>query len=254
MIVDRSKGSSGLVRDDILRLPRGRRETSIEKVKPSIHLDAISARNDPPRNSWSMASAKQSAPPTGSLNTNGARKSLSASCGTATHRSCGRMPAFKSPSMTTEHSCPKRRSPQNSSNWRAANSSNIWDGFVDEERQVHLRPGRTSTDSRCGFAGSDGINLTQAGRRQDRVLCGEKSARRLLGNAASTGIGRRSRPRFPEIFMPRAPWRKCRGQSPGPCLRRHELSDLDGGSPLLGEMLASAKTLVPLAPRDIHGD
>jgi hypothetical protein len=94
--------------------------------------------------------------------------------------------------------------------------------------------------------GSDGINVTRAGRRKIAFYI-EKPARRLLGDAAAVGVATLDAESLPEIFMPPAP-----GDTPAAIMRTRPVAmtdpDLDGGSALLGEMPATASLV--RSPRD----
>jgi len=155
------------------------------------------------------------------------------------------LPAFKSPSMTTDIVA-LNGVHRKIVELAGGEFIDIWDGFVDEEGKF-IFTGSDINGQQVRLRGSDGINLTQAGRRKIAFYV-EKSARRLLGDAASTGIAAFSAEDFPEIFMPPPP-----GENAAAITRTMPVAmtdpDLDGGSALLGEMPASA-TLVR-SPRDI---
>lgn len=243
MIVDRSNGSSGLVRDDyydwLAQAP-----AIIEEVKPSIIVMQIGS-NDRQQ-----------------LVVNGEREAVRSANWLAEYERRTKeligilrnrntpllwvgLPAFKSPSMTTDIVA-LNGVHRKIVELAGGEFIDIWDGFVDEEGKF-IFTGSDINGQQVRLRGSDGINLTQAGRRKIAFYV-EKSARRLLGDAASTGIAAFSAEDFPEIFMPPPP-----GENAAAITRTMPVAmtdpDLDGGSALLGEMPASA-TLVR-SPRDI---
>jgi hypothetical protein len=121
----------------------------------------------------------------------------------------------------------------------------IWDGFVDEDGKF-IFTGSDINGQQVRLRGSDGINVTAAGRRKIAFYA-EKSIRRLLGDAAAEGVSSIDSASFPEIFMPPAP-----GENAAAVMRTMPVAmtdpALDGGSALLGEM-PSATGLVR-SPRD----
>ncbi|EDQ34446.2 hypothetical protein HPDFL43_15652 [Hoeflea phototrophica DFL-43] len=121
----------------------------------------------------------------------------------------------------------------------------IWDGFVDESGKF-IFTGSDINGQQVRLRGSDGINVTRAGRRKIAFYI-EKPARRLLGDAASVNVTTLGTQNLPEIFMPPAP-----GDTPAAIMRTRPVAmtdpDLDGGSALLGEMPATASLV--RSPRD----
>lgn len=122
----------------------------------------------------------------------------------------------------------------------------IWDGFVDEEGKF-IFTGSDVNGQQVRLRGSDGINLTKAGKRKVAFYA-EKSARRLLGDAAAAGLVTLDSSSFPEIFMPPPP-----GQNAAAIMRTLPVAmtdpDLDGGSALLDDMPAPASLV--RSPRDM---
>ena len=121
----------------------------------------------------------------------------------------------------------------------------IWDGFVDEEGKF-IYTGSDINGQQVRLRGSDGINVTKAGRRKIAFYA-EKSIRRLLGDAAAEGVSTLDPASFPEIFMPPAP-----GDNAAAIQRTLPVAmtdpALDGGTALLGEMPATAGLV--RSPRD----
>ena len=154
------------------------------------------------------------------------------------------LPAFKSPSMTTDmvalNGVFRTLIEQ-----AGGEFIDIWDGFVDEEGKF-IFTGSDINGQQVRLRGSDGINMTKAGRRK-LAFYAEKSIRRLLGDAAAEGVSSLDSANFPEIFMPPAP-----GENAVAITRTAPVAmtdpALDGGSALLGEMPATAGLI--RSPRD----
>lgn len=106
----------------------------------------------------------------------------------------------------------------------------IWDGFVDEEGKF-VFTGSDVNGQQARLRGSDGINMTQAGRRKMAFYV-EKSVRRLLGDAADTDIATLGADNLPELAMPTAPVEAANPVRTLPVSMTDP--DLDGGSALLG--------------------
>jgi uncharacterized protein len=242
VVVDRTNGSSGLVRDDYYNWLE-EAPAIIEEVQPSIIVMQIGA-NDRQQ-----------------LLVNGEREAVRSVNWLAEYQRRAQqligvlrarntpllwigLPAFKSPSMTTDMVALNgvfRELVEKA----GGEFIDIWDGFVDEEGKF-IFTGSDINGQQVRLRGSDGINLTQAGRRKVAFYA-EKSARRLLGDAAAPGVATLSSESFPEIFMPPAP-----GENAAAVMRTLPIAmtdpDLDGGSALLGEMPAS--TSLVRSPRD----
>jgi len=101
----------------------------------------------------------------------------------------------------------------------------IWDGFVDEGGQF-IVTGSDINGQQVRLRTSDGINLTQAGRRKVAFYV-EKPARRILGTQASPDLVRLDTSNLPSLGLP---------EPNVPHTQPISLSDpnLDGGSELLG--------------------
>jgi hypothetical protein len=132
------------------------------------------------------------------------------------------LPAFESPSATAD-------AVQMNQLYRKQVESiggefvDIWDGFVDENGQF-IVTGSDINGQQVRLRTSDGINLTQAGRRKLAFYV-EKPARRLLGTQASPDLVRLDTSNAPHL-----------GQPLSPIGLPISLSDpnLDGGKELLG--------------------
>jgi hypothetical protein len=138
------------------------------------------------------------------------------------------MPAFKSRSMSSDmfafNDIYKR-----TATVAGAEFVDIWDGFVDENGNF-VRSGPDINGQVVSLRGSDGINLTSAGKRKVAFYA-EKPLRRLLGNAVNPDIGTLSDENFSDMVL--API-----GSPLPEVKSEPIAvnnpDLDGGDELLG--------------------
>ena len=243
VVVDRSNGSSGLVRDYYYNW-LDEAPGIVEEVQPSIIVMQIGS-NDRQQ-----------------LIVNGEREAVRSVNWIAEYERRTQqlirqlrsrntpllwvgLPAFKSSSMTTDivalNGIYRKLVEQ-----AGGEFIDIWDGFVDEAGKF-IYTGSDINGQQVRLRGSDGINLTKAGRRKVAFYV-EKSARRLLGDAAATGVVAFDSANLPEIFMPPAP-----GENAAAIIRTMPVAmtdpDLDGGSALLGEMPASASLV--RSPRDM---
>ena len=243
VVVDRTNGSSGLVRDDYYNWPENA-PGIVEEVQPAIIIVQIGS-NDRQQ-----------------LIVNGEREAVRSANWLAEYERRTQqlitlvrarntpllwigLPAFKSPSMTTDmvalNGVHRKLVAQ-----AGGEFIDIWDGFVDEEGKF-IFTGSDINGQQVRLRGSDGINMTKAGRRK-MAFYAEKSVRRLLGDAATAGITAIDSSVFPEIFMPPPP-----NESAIAVMRTMPVAmtdpDLDGGSALLGGMPASASLV--RSPRDM---
>ena len=242
VIVDRANGSSGLVRDDYYNWPEEARQI-VEEVQPSIIVVQLGSNDrqqllvdgerEPVRSVKWLAEYERRT-----------RQLIEALQVGKTPILWIGMPAFKSPSMTTDMVAFNgvfRTQIEKA----GGEFIDIWAGFVDEEGKF-VFTGSDINGQQVRLRGSDGINMTNAGRRKIAFYA-EKSIRRLLGDAAAEGISVLDSANFPEIFMPPAP-----GENAAAVMRTMPVAmtdpALDGGSALLGEMPATAGLV--RSPRD----
>lgn len=122
----------------------------------------------------------------------------------------------------------------------------VWEGFVDENG-AFATTGPDINGQAVRLRASDGINLTRAGRRKIAFYA-EKPLKRILGDAASPDIARLSPDFLPEFTPDLVP------SGPAPVQERTvpiSLVDpeLDGGNELLGRVAVPGKDLpeTPLA-------
>ena len=241
VVIDRTSGSSGLVRDDYYNWPE-QAQTMMEEVQPSIVVVQIGS-NDRQQ-----------------LVVNGEREAVRSTNWLAEYERRTEqlikilrtgntpllwigLPAFKSPSMTTDivalNGIYRKLVEQ-----AGGEFIDIWDGFVDEDGKF-IFTGSDINGQQVRLRGSDGINITAAGKRKIAFYA-EKSVKRLLGDAAASGATAFSTEDFPEIFMPPAPGDAAAITRTMPVAMTDP--DLDGGSSLLGDMPSS--TSLVRSPRD----
>jgi hypothetical protein len=134
------------------------------------------------------------------------------------------LPAFESDSMTAD-AVQMNQLYRNQAESIGGEFVDIWDGFVDENGNF-IVTGSDVNGQQVRLRTSDGINLTQAGRRKLAFYV-EKPARRLLGTQASPDLVRLDSSNLPGLGLPDNPVEHTVPIS---------LSDpnLDGGAELLG--------------------
>jgi hypothetical protein len=134
------------------------------------------------------------------------------------------LPAFESDSMTAD-AVQMNQLYRNQVESIGGEFVDIWDGFVDENGNF-IVTGSDVNGQQVRLRTSDGINLTQAGRRKLAFYV-EKPARRLLGAQASPDLVRLDSSNLPGLGLPANPVEHTVPIS---------LSDpnLDGGAELLG--------------------
>jgi len=243
VVVDRTNGSSGLVRDDYydwLEQAPG----IVEEVQPAIIVVQIGS-ND--RQQMLVNGEREAVRSVNWLAEYERRTEqlIRILRGGNTPLLWIGLPAFNSSVMTTDmvaFNGVYRKLVEKS----GGEFIDIWDGFVDEEGKF-IFTGSDVNGQQVRLRGSDGINLTKAGRRKVAFYA-EKSARRLLGDAAAAGVVTLDSSSFPEIFMPPPP-----GENTVAIMRTLPVAmtdpDLDGGSALLDDMPAPASLV--RSPRDM---
>ncbi len=242
MVVDRSNGSSGLVRDDYYNWPE-QAQSIVEEVQPSIIVVqlgsndrqqmVVNGEREPVRSVKWIAEYERRT-----------QLLIDALKGRNTPILWIGLPAFQSPSMTTDMVA--LNSVYRAQIEKAGGEFiDIWDGFVDAEGKF-IFTGSDINGQQVRLRGSDGINVTKAGRRKIAFYA-EKSIRRLLGDAAAEGVSAIDSANFPEIVMPPAP-----GENTAAIMRTTPVTmtdpAMDGGSALLGEM--PTNTGLVRSPRD----
>lgn len=138
------------------------------------------------------------------------------------------LPAFQSPSMTAD-AVQLNGLLRTQVEKAGGEFIDIWDGFVDEDGKFVIT-GADINGQQVRLRGSDGINMTKAGKRKLAFYV-EKSARRLLGDMASPDLIKLGPNSLPDLVnLPPGPAKEITRTPP------INLSDpdLDGGRELLG--------------------
>jgi hypothetical protein len=242
VIIERTNGSSGLVRDDyydwIAEAP-----AIVEEVQPSIIVVQLGS-NDRQQLVVDGESEAVRSPKWQAEYERRTRELISRLKAANAPLLWVGLPAFQSTSMTTDIVALNGIF-RKEVTIAGGEFIDIWDGFVDENGKF-IFTGSDINGRQVRLRGSDGINITRAGQRKIAFYI-EKPARRLLGDAAAVGIATLGIESLPEIFMPPAP-----GDTPAAIMRTRPVAmtdpDLDGGSVLLGEMPATAGLV--RSPRD----
>ncbi|MBB3392200.1 hypothetical protein FHT82_004981 [Rhizobium sp. BK275] len=234
----RSNVSSGLVRDDYYNWP-GELPKMIDELKPAMVVVMIGA-ND--RQQMVTDAGKEKFRTDGWF-TEYQRRVL-AFGKEITSRKIPLLwvglPAFESDSMTSD-AVQMNQLYRNQMESVGGEFVDIWDGFVDENGKF-IVTGSDVNGQQVRLRTTDGINLTQAGRRKLAFYV-EKPARRILGTQASPDLVRLDPGNLPALTLPTDPVEHTQPIS---------LSDpnLDGGAELLGASRAMPVTLTK-SPRDL---
>lgn len=226
-VVDRSKGSSGFVRDDFYDWPK-EIGPLLESEKPAAVLIMMGSNDrqqmrvgdqrEPPRSDvWTMAYESR---------TKAFGKAVAAA--KVPFLWVG-VPAFKASRMTADMLA------FNDIYKAAAEGSggdfvDIWDGFVDENG-AFVSTGPDVSGQPVRLRADDGINLTRAGKRKVAFYA-EKPLLKLLGLASPTGVPAAPLPAAPSAETPEGATAPAVVDRTQPML----LDDpaLDGGTELLG--------------------
>ena len=229
VVVEQSSGSSGLVRDDYYDWP-AELPGIIEEVKPDIvvvqlgsndsqQMRTESGRVEVRSEAWVAEYEKR---------TNAIIKTV---------RDGNRplvwvgLPSFNFTSMSADmvalNGIYKQQVEQ-----AGGEFVDIWDGFVDEDGKF-IFTGSDINGQQARLRGSDGINMTKAGRRK-MAFYAEKNIRRLLGSAADPAIGTvgLDDTNLPDLSFPTSPLQSRNPDRTNPVAMTDP--DLDGGSQLLG--------------------
>ena len=195
-VVDKTNGSSGMVRDDYYDWP-GSIASIIAEEKPSVVIMMVGS-ND--RQKLSVGGSREDV---GSPEWNAEYdRRLSAFAKTVTDAGipllwAGMIP-FKSPSMTADmlaFNTLYRTAAENV----GGQFIDVWDGFADAEGKYTSRgPDINGRDTQ--LRASDGINVTKAGRAK-LAFYGERALRKLLGNALDPDIGTLTKENLPALVL-----------------------------------------------------
>ena len=234
----RSNVSSGLVRDDYYNWP-GELPKMIDELKPAMVVVMIGA-NDRQQMVTDVGKEK--------FRTDGwfteYQRRVLAFGKEITSRKIPLLwvglPAFESDSMTSD-AVQMNQLYRNQMESIGGEFIDIWDGFVDENGKF-IVTGSDVNGQQVRLRTTDGVNLTQAGRRKLAFYV-EKPARRILGTQASPDLVRLDSGNLPALTLPTNPIEHTQPIS---------LSDpnLDGGAELLGASRAMPVTLTK-SPRDL---
>ncbi len=234
----RSNVSSGLVRDDYYNWP-GELPKMIDELKPAMVVIMIGA-ND--RQQMVTDAGKEK------FRTDGWFSEYQRRVLAFGKEITGRkipllwvgLPAFESDSMTAD-AVQMNQLYRNQVESIGGEFVDIWDGFVDENGKF-IVTGSDVNGQQVRLRTTDGINLTQAGRRKLAFYV-EKPARRILGTQASPDLVRLDPGNLPALTLPTNPVEHTQPIS---------LSDpnLDGGAELLGAGKTPPVTLTK-SPRDL---
>ncbi len=234
----RSNVSSGLVRDDYYNWP-GELPKMIDELKPAMVVVMIGA-ND--RQQMVTDAGKEKFRTDGWFSEY--QRRVLAFGKEVTSRKIPLLwvglPAFESDSMTAD-AVQMNQLYRNQLESIGGEFVDIWDGFVDENG-TFIVTGSDVNGQQVRLRTTDGINLTQAGRRKLAFYV-EKPARRLLGTQASPDLVRLDPGNLPALTLPNNPVEHTQPIS---------LSDpnLDGGAELLGASKIPPVTLTK-SPRDL---
>jgi hypothetical protein len=182
VIETRANGSSGLVRDDYFNWPESL-PAYIGEVKPSVIIVSLGANE---RQQMSISGAKEK------FRTDAWLAEYTKRVGTfaALARKDNipllwvGMPPFQSSSMMADM-VTFNGIFRTETEKVGGDFIDIWDGFVDESGKF-VMTGSDINGQQVRLRGSDGINLTKAGKRKLAFYV-EKDIRKLLGDAAASG-------------------------------------------------------------------
>jgi hypothetical protein len=233
-VVDRSNGSSGLVRDDFYDW-NAQIGPILAEEQPAIVVVMIGANDRQSLGRGSGLNEVRSPAWTSEYERRTAAMANAVRQGGAALIWVG-MPPFGSSSMSSDMLA------FNDIYRRTAEKADgifvdIWDGFVDEKGNF-VTSGPDINGQIVRLRGSNGITLTSAGKRKVAFYA-EKPLARLLGDALSPDIGRLGPDNLPPLTLPSGPAEQPDRTPP------LSLDDpgLDGASELLG--------VVPLQPEAV---
>lgn len=241
VVKDRTNGSSGLVRDDYYDWP-AEIGPILDEEKPAIAVVLVGS-ND--RQEMKIGGATE--PVRSDKWTEEYTRRVEAVAAAVKQRHIPLLwvgvPAFQSPSMSADilafdgifRSVVEKA---------GGEFIDTWDGFVDENGKF-VFTGSDINGQQVRLRGPDGINLTKAGKRKLAFYV-EKSARRILGDAADIGVARLTDENLPDLLM-------LSPQVPTEIVRTRPISlddpELDGGAALLGG--PNQPPVDPKAPRTL---
>ena len=195
MVVGRSNGSSGLVREDYYDW-KAQLPTLIEEIKPAAVVISIGA-ND--------RQQMTSTPNREKFRTeewfSAYEKRVTALAQVAISRKIPLLwvgiPAFKSPLMTSD-AIKLNSIYRNGVEKAGGEFIDIWDGFVDQDGRFVIT-GSDINGQQVRLRSADGVGMTKAGKRKMAFYV-EKSVRRLLGDMASPELLRLDASNLPQLL------------------------------------------------------
>ncbi len=237
VVIDRSSGSSGLVRDDYYNWPESI-GPMIEEENPAVVVIMIGANDRQQLVVDGVKTAVRSEPWTKEYE----RRIESLAQAVASRKIpfvwLGALP-FRFTTMTADMLAFNDHYKQATKN-AGGEFVDAWEGFVDENG-AFATTGPDINGQAVRLRAGDGINLTKAGRRKIAFYA-EKPLRRILGDAALPDIARLS-PDFMPDFTPEV---SPDGTAPAK-VRTVPISlndpELDGGSELLGRVVMPERKL-----------
>jgi len=226
-IVDRSKGSSGFVRDDYYDWPK-EVGAVIASEKPAVVIAMMGSNDRQQMQVGEVREAPRSEAWTQQYEARTQAFGKSVAASKVPFLWVG-MPAFKSTKMTSDMLA-------FNDIYRSAAHDNggefidIWDGFVDENG-AFVTTGPDINGQPVRLRSDDGINITKAGKRK-LAFYTEKPLTKILGLATPGGAGMANSPAGEPVREPEAGAAPAEVDRTVPML----LSDpaLDGGTELLG--------------------
>ncbi len=235
-IVDRSDGSSGLVRDDHLdwttALPK-----MLDEFQPSLVVVMLGA-ND--RQTMSVGDTKEKFRSEGFLKEYAARIEKLAGIVAAAKLPLlwVGLPAFQSPSMTAD-AVTLNAIYRSEMDKVGGEFVDVWDGFVDEDGKF-IVTGSDINGQQVRLRGADGITFTKAGK-QKLAFYVERLVRRQLGDAVSPDMVNLDAGALPGLSPAPSPEDAARQTQPISLMD----PNLDGANDLLGSNTPAA----PIVPQ-----
>lgn len=243
IVVDRSNGSSGFVRDDYYDWP-GQIGAILEEEKPALVAVMIGSNDRQPIRTDAGRLALRSEEWDKEYNARIRAFATELKNASVPYVWIG-MPAFKLSSMTADMLA------FNDFYKSVATATDgefvdIWNGFVDENGSF-ITTGPDINGQVVRLRGADGINLTKAGRRKVAFYA-EKPLKKLLGRAADPNIGKLTPEMLPTLTLNPAPLQMKIDRTVPISLTD---PDLDGGEELLGRVPEPAAVL-PAEPTPVQ--
>jgi hypothetical protein len=240
VIVDKTNGSSGLVRNDYYDWP-AKVGPILDEVKPAIAIVLIGS-NDRQQMVVNGTSEPVRSDQWTAEYTRRAKTVADAVVSRHIPLIWVGVPAFESPSMSADILAFDGifRSVVSKAGGEFIDT---WDGFVDENGNF-IFTGSDINGQQVRLRRQDGINFTDAGKRKLAFYV-EKPARRILGSAADTDIGKLTDKNLPDLTL-------LPPQVPTEIVRTEPMSftdpAFDGGETLLG---GAPMPVTPDAPRTL---